>query len=133
MDKKHSIKSIQRIGKYWERQTHWSCFEKSSAASSSSQLSSHRCSLPSFAVEPLACSASSWGQSVCRSVSFVAAGKRLSAWSIPSTGKSSNSSSSSKTWGFACGAACSVASAFWVVGFDIMEDVIDGEDRKVDR
>ena len=43
--------------------THWSCLEKSSAASSSSQLSSQRCSLPPFAADPVVCSASSWGQS----------------------------------------------------------------------
>lgn len=43
--------------------TYLSCLEKSSAASSSSQLSSHRCSLPPFAADPAFCSASSWGQS----------------------------------------------------------------------
>lgn len=43
--------------------THLNCFEKSSAASSSSQLSSHKCSFPPLAAVPAACSASSWGQS----------------------------------------------------------------------
>ena len=124
---------VFKMWKVQERRTHFSCFEKSSAASSSSQLSSHRCSLPSFAFEPLVCSASSWGQSGYCRVSLVVRGECLCVWSIPSTGKSSNSSSSSKTWGFAWGGACSGASAFWVVGFDIVGDVIDREDRRVDR
>lgn len=51
------------LERYVKGGTHWSCFEKSSAASSSSQLSSQRCSLPPFAVDPVVCSASSWGQS----------------------------------------------------------------------
>lgn len=46
------------------RTTYFNCLEKSSAASSSSQLSSHRCSFPPLAADPAACSASSWGQSV---------------------------------------------------------------------
>lgn len=46
--------------------TYFSCLEKSSLASSSSQLSSHRWTLvPLAVVEP--CSVSSWGQSVDRS------------------------------------------------------------------
>src|ERR1700712_2079847 len=78
--------------------THFSCAEKSSLVSSSSQLSSHKC------VFPLGKSVFSSVQSVTTALVLVPKlAKAISFTIVPSAGKSSNSSSSSSFAAGFCG------------------------------
>lgn len=119
---------------YMERRgkTHCSCFAKSSASLSSSQLSSHRCTVEPFDSPDVPCSVSSIDQSCHCSwilaIVFHFLVKHLSKTPChaPSTGKSSNSSSSSRDWFCCCCCGCCVGSAWLVVFRVVVFDMVSG-------